>query len=210
MFSSFRINTRREGLGDCLHRFGSRLCKIYVTSRVGPAHTMPQASQLIFIWPFTRAVDLVYDRVSHCKVPRATKFVERSRSGHSNVQTRDVTRVLQSDWPAKILAHGSKMVWAVSQTLPPRVYPERTKRCGGSGLVSRLHHMVVWTRASLWSKVPSARRQWQQRDRSLLGMVGHTVLPQCFGHTPNWPTFSANNCCIGINFSDWNFFVTAG
>ena len=32
-FSSFRINTRREGLGDCLYRFGSLLCNFPVTSR---------------------------------------------------------------------------------------------------------------------------------------------------------------------------------
>ena len=36
-FSSFRINTWREGLGDCLYRFGSRLCNIYVMSHVGRA-----------------------------------------------------------------------------------------------------------------------------------------------------------------------------
>ena len=83
---------------------------IYVTSHVGSTHMMPRASQLIFIWPFTRAMDLLYDRISLCKVPRATKLVEQSRFGRSNVQTRDVTRVLQSDWPAKILAHGSKTV----------------------------------------------------------------------------------------------------
>ena len=74
------------------------------------AHTMQKAIQLIFVWPFTRAVDLLYDRISLCKVPRASKFVKRCRSGRSNVQIRDITRVLQSDWPAKILAHGSKTV----------------------------------------------------------------------------------------------------
>ena len=31
-FNSFRINTWREGLGDCLYRFGSRLCNFPVTS----------------------------------------------------------------------------------------------------------------------------------------------------------------------------------
>ena len=60
---------------------------------------MPRASQLIFTWPFTRVVDLLYDRISLCKVPRSTKLVEQSRSGRSNVQTRDVIRFLQSDWP---------------------------------------------------------------------------------------------------------------
>ena len=55
---SFRINTWREGLGDCLYRYGSRLCNIYVTSHFEPAHTMPRASQLIFIWPLLRAVSL--------------------------------------------------------------------------------------------------------------------------------------------------------
>ena len=32
-FSSFRINTQKEGLEDCLYRFGSGLCNIYVMSR---------------------------------------------------------------------------------------------------------------------------------------------------------------------------------
>ena len=107
------------------------------TSRIGPAHTMPRASQLIFIWPFTRVMNILYNRISLCKAPRANKLVEQGRSDRSNIQMRDVTRVLQSDWPAKILAHrsGSKTVWAVSQTLP---YPERTKHCRGRGLVSRL------------------------------------------------------------------------
>ena len=57
-----------------------------------------------------RAMDLLYNRISLCKVPRATKLVEQSRSGRSNIQMRDVTRVLQSDWPAKILAPRSKTV----------------------------------------------------------------------------------------------------
>ena len=60
-FSSFRINTQREGLGDCLYHFRSRFCNIYtyVTSHVGHAHTMQRASQLIFVWLFMRAVDLL-------------------------------------------------------------------------------------------------------------------------------------------------------
>ena len=32
-----------------------------------------------------RAVDLLYGQISLCKVPRATKLVEQSRSGRSNV-----------------------------------------------------------------------------------------------------------------------------
>ena len=36
-----------------------------MTSRIGTAYTMPRA---IFIWPFTRAVDLLYDRIGLCKV----------------------------------------------------------------------------------------------------------------------------------------------
>ena len=117
--SSFGINTRREGLEDCLYRFGSRLCNIYVTSRVGSAHMMPRASQLIFIWPFTRVMDILYNRISLCKISRTTKLVKQSRSGRSNVHTRDVTRVLQSDWPAKILAHGSKTVLRYRQSPRP-------------------------------------------------------------------------------------------
>ena len=50
----------------------------------------------------------------------------------------DIKQLLQSDWPAKILAHRYKTIQAVSQTLPPRIYPKRSERCGGSGLVSRL------------------------------------------------------------------------
>ena len=107
------------------------------------AHTMPKAIQLIFVWPFTRAVDLLYDWISLCKVPRASKFAEQSWSGCSNIQICDVIRVLQSDWPAKILAHGSKMVYNVG-SLPdppsPHVYPERTKCCRGerSGFETRI------------------------------------------------------------------------
>ena len=62
------------------------------------------------IWPFSRAVDFLHNQISLCKAPKATKPLDQSHSGHSNVQTRDVTSVLQSDWPAKILVHGSKTV----------------------------------------------------------------------------------------------------
>ena len=100
-------------------------------------------SKPVDIWPFTRAVDLLYDRISLCKVPRASKFVERSQSGRSNVQIRDVIRVLQSDWPAKILAHGSKTAQAVSQTLPLRVFIlKELNAAEGSGLVSRLSQNI--------------------------------------------------------------------
>ena len=97
-----------------------RLRNVTHSLRRACADTMPSASQLIFILPFMRAVDLLYDRISICKVPRASEFVEQSWSGCSNIQIRDVTRILQSDWPIKISAYGSKMVKAVSQTLPPR------------------------------------------------------------------------------------------
>jgi hypothetical protein len=49
-FSSFRINTQREGLGDCLYRFGSQKCEMYVTSRVGSAHTMSRAGQVTLLF----------------------------------------------------------------------------------------------------------------------------------------------------------------
>ena len=41
-------------------------------------------------------MDLLYDRISLCKVPRATKLIKQGRSDRSNVQTCDVTHVLQS------------------------------------------------------------------------------------------------------------------
>ena len=66
-FSSFRINTRREGLGDCLYQFGSRLCNIYVTSCVGgpPIRSCQKlkARHLAFFFPFRRAKSLLYGRL---------------------------------------------------------------------------------------------------------------------------------------------------
>ena len=84
---------------------------------LGLAHTKPRASQLMFVWPVMRALDLHYDRISHYKVSRATKLDEQSQSGRSNVQTYDVIRILHSDWCVKILAHRSKTVQAVLQSL---------------------------------------------------------------------------------------------
>ena len=92
-------------------------------------------------------MDLPYDRISLCKVPRASKFVERSRSGRdrSNVQIRDVIRVLQSDWPLARQDLGARIQNGIS-SLPdppsPRVYAERSKRCGGerSGFETKCPH----------------------------------------------------------------------
>ena len=50
---------------------------LHDASHVAHTHTIPRASQSILIWPFTRAVDLLCDRISLCKVPRATKLVEK-------------------------------------------------------------------------------------------------------------------------------------
>ena len=115
---------------------------MYVTSRVGvrPYDVKSQPVTLFFAVKQTK--NLLYDRISLRKVSRGTKFREKSRSGGSRFQTCDVTLLMQSDWPAKICARGSKTVWAVSQTLPPRIYPERTKRCRGSGLVLRLGQYI--------------------------------------------------------------------
>ena len=82
-----------------------------------PTHTKPRARQLILVWPVMRALDLHYDRISHYKVSKATKLNEQSQSGHSNVQTCDVIRILHSDWCVKILAHRSKTVQEVLQSL---------------------------------------------------------------------------------------------
>jgi hypothetical protein len=109
-FSSFRINMRREGLGVCICCFGSQKCKMYVTSRVGSTHMMSRAGQLMLYLLFEWAKNLLFDRSSLRKVSRATKLKKRSRSGGSRVQTCDDTHILQSNWPAKIWAHRSKMV----------------------------------------------------------------------------------------------------
>ena len=52
----------------------------YVTSHIGRAHMMPRAShgQLIFVWPFIRAVDLLYDQISLCKVLRDSELIKQS------------------------------------------------------------------------------------------------------------------------------------
>ena len=99
---------------------------------MGSAHTMSRAGQLTHFFVVKQAKNLLYGRISLRKVSRSTKIKEKSRSGCSRCQTCDV---LQSDWPVNICSRGSKTVWAI---LPPRVYPERTKRYGGSCLVSRL------------------------------------------------------------------------
>ena len=65
----------------------------------------------IHLTVYERYGPCLYDRISLYKVPRTTKLVKQSLFDSSNVQTRDVTRVLQSDWSAKILAHGSKTVY---------------------------------------------------------------------------------------------------
>ena len=68
----------------------------------------PASNALFFTVKQTK--NLLYDRISLRKVSRGTKFKEKDRSGGSRFQTCDVTRVLQSDWPAKICARGSKTV----------------------------------------------------------------------------------------------------
>ena len=72
-FNSFKINTR-EGFGGLLILVWIQIiCNIYVTW-VGCAHTMPRASHFIFVWPFTRTMDLLCDRISHYKVPKACEL----------------------------------------------------------------------------------------------------------------------------------------
>jgi hypothetical protein len=137
-FSSFRMNTRREGLGDCLYRFGS------ACPDLGGPIRLQNVSDV------TR---------SNSWATRSTSFFEFSTSGYRSKATSIVEKVFSSlkqqkechlagSWHrvgglnARRHVHlaflGSKTVWAVSQTLPPCVYPERTKRCDGSSLACEI------------------------------------------------------------------------
>ena len=105
---------------------------------------MPRASQLIFIWPFTRAMDLLYDRISlvkYLELLNSSNKVDLVISGRSDQTFKRVTSLAFCNLigpPKSWRTDPKQYSRAVSQTLPPRVYPERTKRCGGRGLVSRL------------------------------------------------------------------------
>ena len=83
---------------------------MYVTSRIGGPHMMLGEGQLAQLLVFKQAKNLLYNRISFWKGSRATKLEEQSGSGGLIFQTCDDIRVLQFDWPAKICAHGPKIV----------------------------------------------------------------------------------------------------
>ena len=95
-----------------------------------------QLSQLIFVWLFMRAVNLLSDWISLYKAPKLQNLTTMSTWSlkHSNTWCHSC---LQSDWCAKILVHGWMDPKRYTQTFPTHVYYERIKRCGESGLASR-------------------------------------------------------------------------
>ena len=90
---------------------------------------MPGASQLIFIWLFTRAVDLCDRSSKYLALLNLLNKVDLVTQ--SSILTRDVTPILQSDWPPQHLC-------AQHYRQTPRPSLLILKSCGGCGLVSRV------------------------------------------------------------------------